>query len=215
MTTLEFVRLVGARPSAKGWIANCSGHEDKIPSLSICEGQSGRVLIKCHAGCQTAAIVRALGLQVRDLFADSGLTAGGGRHRAKPKLFTVGDLECALQTEVERIVADESERHGCDVRVLVRHRNKARANIERRFDIGLSREAPPWYEVEPHAQDPVWLACVDQAVNEVAAVGGLSLETLRFGIEDLPQTQERVLEIARSLQQSLSKEPAGRWLCVE
>jgi hypothetical protein len=52
-------------------------------------------------------------------------------------------------------------------------------------------------------------------MNEVAAAGGLGLETLRFAIEDLPQTQERVLKIARSLQQSLSKEPAGRRLCVE
>jgi hypothetical protein len=200
MTTLEFVRLVGARPSAKGWIASCPGHDDKMPSLSIREGQRGRVLIKCHAGCQTAAIVAALGLQVRDLFADSGLTAGGGRHRARPKPITAGDVECALQTEVERIVADESERLECDVRVLVRHRNKARANIERRFNIGLSREASPWHEIEPHALDSVWLACVDQAMNEVAAVGGLSLETLRFAIEDLPQARERVLKIARSLQ---------------
>lgn len=50
------------------WTARCPAHQDRNPSLSISEGTDGRVLLNCHAGCQTSAIVRALGLTEADLF---------------------------------------------------------------------------------------------------------------------------------------------------
>ena len=34
----------------KGLVANCPVHDDQHPSLSIREGEDGRVLINCHAG---------------------------------------------------------------------------------------------------------------------------------------------------------------------
>jgi hypothetical protein len=40
-----------------------------LPSLSIREGPDGRVLVYCFAGCALAAILAALGLASRDLFA--------------------------------------------------------------------------------------------------------------------------------------------------
>lgn len=47
--------------------AQCPAHEDRNPSLSIADGDD-RVLIKCHAGCATDQVVRALGLEWRELF---------------------------------------------------------------------------------------------------------------------------------------------------
>jgi hypothetical protein len=35
------------------------------------EGGDGRVLVYCHAGCRTEDVVVAIGLSMRDLFADS------------------------------------------------------------------------------------------------------------------------------------------------
>ena len=61
-------RLRGARRSGNGWLARCPAHDDHAPSLSIAEGPDGRVLLRCHAGCETEAVVRALGLSMRDLF---------------------------------------------------------------------------------------------------------------------------------------------------
>jgi hypothetical protein len=57
-----------ARRSGKGWIAKCPAHDDHTPSLSIDEGGDGRVLLKCHAGCDTDAVLSAIGLTKRDLF---------------------------------------------------------------------------------------------------------------------------------------------------
>jgi RecA-family ATPase len=59
------------RHKAKGhgqWIARCPAHDDRNPSLSIKEGENGAVLLKCFAGCDTAAVVAAMGLELSDLF---------------------------------------------------------------------------------------------------------------------------------------------------
>ena len=61
-------RLHGMRKVGSGWIANCPAHEDRSPSLSITEGDDGRLLLHCHAGCKVHDILAAVGLTVGDLF---------------------------------------------------------------------------------------------------------------------------------------------------
>lgn len=48
--------------------ARCPAHQDRNPSLSVKEGDDGRVLLHCHAGCDSAEIVGAVGLRLADLF---------------------------------------------------------------------------------------------------------------------------------------------------
>ena len=50
-----------------GFVTKCPAHDDQHASLSIGEGDDGRALLKCHAGCSLAAIVATLGLTVKDL----------------------------------------------------------------------------------------------------------------------------------------------------
>jgi len=77
-------RLHGVTRASHGFIARCPAHEDSNPSLSVKEGDDGRVLLKCHAGCRAEAIVSALGIELRDLFeADTA-----GRRREASKLRT-------------------------------------------------------------------------------------------------------------------------------
>lgn len=54
--------------SGKGYTAMCPAHEDNRNSLSIGEGSDGKVLLKCHAGCELAAICEAGGWSMADLF---------------------------------------------------------------------------------------------------------------------------------------------------
>jgi putative DNA primase/helicase len=61
-------RLQRVKKSRKGWTARCPSHDDNKNSLSICEGDEHRILLKCFAGCGIKDIVRALGLEMRDLF---------------------------------------------------------------------------------------------------------------------------------------------------
>lgn len=51
--------LQKARKSGKGWVANCPAHDDKNPSLSLADA-GDKVLVKCFAGCDQAAVVDAL-----------------------------------------------------------------------------------------------------------------------------------------------------------
>ena len=55
-------------PSGRGYKAHCPTHDDDRESLSIDEGEDGRVLICCHVGCKAPAIVAAVGLKMADLF---------------------------------------------------------------------------------------------------------------------------------------------------
>jgi putative DNA primase/helicase len=58
-------RLSGVRGSA----ARCPAHDDQHQSLSVNRGAGGKVLLKCHAGCELEAVLAAIGLEKRDLFA--------------------------------------------------------------------------------------------------------------------------------------------------
>ena len=62
-------RLDGVRRTGEGrWIARCPAHDDRHPSLAICEADDGRVLIRCFSGCGAAEIMAAAGLEMSDLF---------------------------------------------------------------------------------------------------------------------------------------------------
>lgn len=55
--------------------AKCPAHDDQRNSLSIAEGEDGKVLLTCHAGCTLESIVAAIGLEMKDLFPDVGKSA--------------------------------------------------------------------------------------------------------------------------------------------
>jgi hypothetical protein len=59
--------LSGVRKGGNGYVARCPSHDDKHQSLSLTE-DTGRILICCHAGCQTSDILDRLKLQFRDLY---------------------------------------------------------------------------------------------------------------------------------------------------
>lgn len=65
-------RLMDVRRSGSGWTARCPAHADRSPSLSICEGDDGRVLLHCFAGCTVESICQALQTRVSDLFVERG-----------------------------------------------------------------------------------------------------------------------------------------------
>ena len=48
------------RRSSDGWMARCPAHLDREPSLSIREAEDGRVLVRCHAGCDQRDVIVAL-----------------------------------------------------------------------------------------------------------------------------------------------------------
>lgn len=50
------------------YMTECPGHPDRTRSLSLTTNRDGAVLLKCFAGCSAVDVVRAMGLELRDLF---------------------------------------------------------------------------------------------------------------------------------------------------
>ncbi len=76
-TVVAALREHGKNPrqSGKGWSALCPAHDDHNPSLSINEGDDGRVLFKCFSqNCSANNIANAIGLRMSDLFCTSTRT---------------------------------------------------------------------------------------------------------------------------------------------
>lgn len=89
MTAEQIAERLHARYSGAGWIGRCPAHEDRSPSMSIREGDGGRVLIYCFAGCSLEAICAALGIKVSDLFSEPGA------FQPKPRIVRNAELEIA------------------------------------------------------------------------------------------------------------------------
>lgn len=71
MTAYQAVcKALGIKPGKGNQYAKCPAHEDGRASLSVAEGDEGRALLVCFAGCPTPDVVAALGLEMGDLFSD-------------------------------------------------------------------------------------------------------------------------------------------------
>lgn len=70
MTAAEFADLFQGTPTATGWMAKCTAHEDSTASLSIAEGDNGCTLFHCFAGCETKDVLATKGLTLADLYPD-------------------------------------------------------------------------------------------------------------------------------------------------
>jgi hypothetical protein len=83
MTPLERILnlLEDVRELSTGYQAKCPAHDDQHPSLSIGQGDDGRVLLQCHTGCSVEAVTEAISLRMRDLFPPSSRKSGGGNNR--------------------------------------------------------------------------------------------------------------------------------------
>lgn len=85
----QFVdRLDKVKTTPRGHMACCPAHDDKSPSMSVIEGDQGQIVVKCFAGCSHLEIVRAMGLEEKDLFPEN--SNFNPPHR---KYFTKKDLD--------------------------------------------------------------------------------------------------------------------------
>ena len=59
MTAETVAKALGGRKVGQGWTARCPAHDDREPSLSIRDAD-GKVLVRCHAGCDQREVIAAL-----------------------------------------------------------------------------------------------------------------------------------------------------------
>lgn len=84
-------RLDGVKRSGDGWTAKCPGHDDQHASLSISTGEDGRILLKCHKGCEVERITERMGLTVKDLFPEKQ------SKKERPRIVAIYDYPGGVQ----------------------------------------------------------------------------------------------------------------------
>ncbi len=84
MSAETIARALGGRRAGATWMARCPAHDDSSPSLSISAGTNGKVLVRCHAGCDQRDVIAAL--MERGLWHATGKNLGGiaRKHRKNP-----------------------------------------------------------------------------------------------------------------------------------
>lgn len=89
MRAEAIVRALGGKSRGPQGIAPCPvpthgrGRGDRHPSLSIKEGDQGRVLVHCHAGCEPSDVIDAL--KEKGLWPDAPRGRGVRRARSRPR----------------------------------------------------------------------------------------------------------------------------------
>jgi putative DNA primase/helicase len=99
MKTETIAKTLGGRKGGGGWMACCPAHEDHEPSLSITDAKGGKVLVRCHAGCDQRQVIAAL--RSRGLWETKGRHEGrsprnNGRRPAEPDPDALKRTEVAL-----------------------------------------------------------------------------------------------------------------------
>lgn len=60
MSAESLARALGGCKAGYAWMARCPAHDDREPSLSIADARDGKVLVRCHAGCDQRDVIVAL-----------------------------------------------------------------------------------------------------------------------------------------------------------
>jgi putative DNA primase/helicase len=60
MIAEAIAKALGGQRVGVAWMARCPAHDDREPSLSIRDSDDGKVLVRCHAGCNQVRVVEEL-----------------------------------------------------------------------------------------------------------------------------------------------------------
>src|SRR5215211_6932597 len=181
-------RLEGIERRNGGFMALCPSHDDHTPSLSVSEGNGGKALVRCFAGCETGDVLDALGLSIYDLF-ERG-ERNNGRHNGSRKPSAIWKIKDAAG-EVQALHA-RFDRHG-DKQVLWRLPGAQRWGLG-----GRKLSTLPLYRSEHiatwSAPGPVVVVEGEKAADALAGIYPPVLGTVT-GAEQSPGRE--VLEVLR------------------
>jgi putative DNA primase/helicase len=149
MTAEVVAKALGGRKAGAVWMARCPAHDDRAPSLAITDAKNGKVLVRCHAGCDQHDVIAALRARGAWQYSDQG--AGRLVRRAKRRLPAEPDREAANRTEAALAIWRGSQSaEGTSVETYLRSRGlDLPASPALRFHAGLK-----------HPSGGVWPAMV-------------------------------------------------------
>lgn len=97
MTAETIAKALGGHRAGATWMARCPAHDDSSPSLAISAGSNGKVLVRCHAGCDQRDVIAAL--SERSLWDATGNRPGGISRKHRKNLEREPDPDAKARTE--------------------------------------------------------------------------------------------------------------------
>jgi putative DNA primase/helicase len=97
MTAETIAKALSGYRAGTTWMARCPVHDDRAPSLSISSGKDGKVLVRCHAGCEQRDVITAL--VNRGLWDATGKSAGRFAHKRRTRIAAEPDPDAKARTE--------------------------------------------------------------------------------------------------------------------
>lgn len=98
MIAEKITKALGGHRAGATWMARCPAHDDSNPSLSISAGKDGKVLVRCHAGCDQRDVIAAL--SERGLWEATDKRPGHSAHKRRKELAAEPDPDATARTEV-------------------------------------------------------------------------------------------------------------------
>ena len=162
---LNLLRGVRGSSERRDWTAFCVGHDDRSQrSLSIRE-RDGKVILHCFTGCQTADIVKAMGLDWTDLFEpDLDPPRGPAAKPKGPPPTETRRIPYGLTTPAGELVAVHTRIEYSDGSKDYRWSRNGKANLGGMAvaDLplwGLKRLAAYDYTSDPNCTEPYVILC--------------------------------------------------------
>jgi DNA primase len=87
-------------------MARCPAHEDRAPSLSISSGRDGKVLVRCHAGCDQHDVIAIL--RGRGLWETTGRALGRFARKRQDRVPDEPDADALKRSEAAFALWQES-----------------------------------------------------------------------------------------------------------
>jgi putative DNA primase/helicase len=97
MTAESIAKALGGHRAGATWMARCPAHEDRVPSLSISSGRNGKVLVRCHAGCDQRDVIVIL--RERGLWETTGRALGRFARKLQDGVPNKPDAEALKRSE--------------------------------------------------------------------------------------------------------------------
>lgn len=149
MTAESMAKALGGHRAGSTWMACCPAHEDREPSLSISSGRDGKVLVRCHAGCDQRDVIAIL--RERGLWEATGRALGRFARKRQDRVPIDPDADALKRSEAALAIWHTSQpAEGTPVATYLRWRGlDLLASSALRFHAGLK-----------HPSGGVWPAMV-------------------------------------------------------
>ncbi|MDX1975007.1 MAG: toprim domain-containing protein [Rickettsiales bacterium] len=87
MMAIEIAKALNGKKSGRGWLCKCPAHDDSKASLSIADGENGKLLVYCHARCDARVVLEKL--RSRGFLRNDSTSKSPSKDAPKPTLTII------------------------------------------------------------------------------------------------------------------------------